>query len=219
MATNFAYHQSGLVLQEELIIIEKAKLNPKFFAPIYEKYHNSIFRYVHKRVDEPEIANDITSCVFVKALSALNKYEFRGVPFSMWCTQNIGQDSNGTFSSCRPPSLHTRGTCHEASGSSSFLPVTWLIRWSRKWRWLRCSFCRKSLFILNRYVLLLFGPVYRQVLNAKPFPQIGNCFWHGVYHMGDFVADNELDILALKKWYLSGKLVSHEQPVLNFYRT
>jgi len=84
MATNFAYHQSGLVLQEELIIIEKAKLNPQFFAPIYEKYHNSIFRYVHKRVDEAEIANDITSCVFVKALSALNKYEFRGVPFSSW---------------------------------------------------------------------------------------------------------------------------------------
>jgi RNA polymerase sigma-70 factor (ECF subfamily) len=84
MATNFAYHQSGLVLQEELTLIEKAKMNPQFFAPIYNKYYESIFRYIYKRVDEEEAAFDITSNVFLKALGALNKFEFRGVPFSSW---------------------------------------------------------------------------------------------------------------------------------------
>lgn len=84
MATNFAYHQSGLVLQEELTLIEKAKMNPQFFAPIYNKYHEAIFRYIFKRVDEEEAAYDITSNVFLKALGALNKFEFRGVPFSSW---------------------------------------------------------------------------------------------------------------------------------------
>ena len=84
MATNFAYHQNELVLQEELIIIEKAKMNPQFFAPIYNRYYESIFRYIYKRVDEQEAAFDITSNVFVKALGALNKFEFRGVPFSSW---------------------------------------------------------------------------------------------------------------------------------------
>lgn len=84
MATNFAYHQSGLVLKEELTLIEKAKMNPQFFAPIYNKYHEAIFRYIFKRVDEEEAAYDITSNVFLKALGALNKFEFRGVPFSSW---------------------------------------------------------------------------------------------------------------------------------------
>jgi RNA polymerase sigma-70 factor (ECF subfamily) len=84
MKTNFIYHQNALVLQEELTLIEKAKMNPQFFAPIYSKYYDSIFRYVYKRVDEHEAAFDITSNVFTKALGALNKFEFRGVPFSSW---------------------------------------------------------------------------------------------------------------------------------------
>jgi RNA polymerase sigma-70 factor (ECF subfamily) len=84
MATNFAYHQSGLVLQEELTLIEKAKMNPQFFAPIYNKYYEVIFRYIFKRVDEEDAAYDITSNVFLKALGALNKFEFRGVPISSW---------------------------------------------------------------------------------------------------------------------------------------
>ena len=84
MKTNFIYHQNALVLQEELTLIEKAKMNPQFFAPIYSKYYDSIFRYIYKRVDEQEAAFDITSNVFTKALAALNKFEFRGVPFSSW---------------------------------------------------------------------------------------------------------------------------------------
>jgi RNA polymerase sigma-70 factor (ECF subfamily) len=84
MATNLNYHQSSIVLSEELTIIEKAKRNPQFFAPLYNKYYEVIFRYIYKRVDEQESAYDITSCVFVKAMGALNKFEFRGVPFSSW---------------------------------------------------------------------------------------------------------------------------------------
>ena len=37
-----------------------------------------------KRVDEEEAAYDITSCVFIKALINLPKYEYRGIPFSSW---------------------------------------------------------------------------------------------------------------------------------------
>jgi RNA polymerase sigma-70 factor (ECF subfamily) len=84
MATTSVYHQNISFLQEEFNLIEKAKINPQFFAPIYDKYHNAIFRYIRKRVDEEESAQDITSSVFVKALCGLNKFEFRGVSFSSW---------------------------------------------------------------------------------------------------------------------------------------
>lgn len=84
MTTTSVYHQNISFLQEEFNLIEKAKINPQFFAPIYDKYHNAIFRYIRKRVDEEESAQDITSSVFVKALCGLNKFEFRGVSFSSW---------------------------------------------------------------------------------------------------------------------------------------
>ncbi len=70
--------------EDELIIIERAKKNPAHFAPLYKKYHEAIFRYVFKRVDEEESAYDITSCVFVKAIVNLPRYEYRGIPFSSW---------------------------------------------------------------------------------------------------------------------------------------
>jgi RNA polymerase sigma-70 factor (ECF subfamily) len=70
--------------EDELAIIERAKGNPEYFAPLYKKYHEAIFRYVAKRVDEEEAAYDITSCVFIKALINLPKYEYRGIPFSSW---------------------------------------------------------------------------------------------------------------------------------------
>lgn len=84
MAVNLLYHQNAFRLEDESRQIEIAKKDPRQFAPLYKKYYEAIFRYVYKRVDEEETAYDITSCVFVKALSSLPRYEFRGVPFSSW---------------------------------------------------------------------------------------------------------------------------------------
>jgi len=84
MAVNLLYHQSTFRLEDEMSQIEIAKKDPRQFAPLYKKYHEAIFRYIYKRVDDEEAAYDITSCVFVKALASLPKYEFRGVPFSSW---------------------------------------------------------------------------------------------------------------------------------------
>ena len=84
MAVNLLYHQSTFRLEDEMSLIEIAKKDPRQFAPLYKKYHEAIFRYVYKRVDDEEAAYDITSSVFVKALASLPKYEFRGVPFSSW---------------------------------------------------------------------------------------------------------------------------------------
>lgn len=84
MAVNLTYHQSAFRLDEEMKLVERAKEHPRYFAPLYERYHEAIFRYVFKRVDETESAYDITSCVFIKAMVSIQKYENRGVPFSSW---------------------------------------------------------------------------------------------------------------------------------------
>lgn len=84
MAVNPIYHQTNSTLLQERDWIVAAKKDPERFGPLYTKYHEQIFRYVYQRMDDQEQAFDVTSQVFIKALTNLHKYEFRGVPFSSW---------------------------------------------------------------------------------------------------------------------------------------
>lgn len=71
-------------LQQEHLLVEAAKKQPRRFGVLYERYYEQIFLFVFKRVDQEESAADVTSQVFLKAMSNLKKYQFRGVPFSAW---------------------------------------------------------------------------------------------------------------------------------------
>jgi RNA polymerase sigma-70 factor (ECF subfamily) len=84
MPTNSIYHQTEDKLLKELKWIKYAKENPRGFEPLYNKYHEQIFRYVYQRIDDKDLAFDITSQVFLKALNNIHKYEYRGVPFASW---------------------------------------------------------------------------------------------------------------------------------------
>lgn len=81
---NPMYHHSNEKLRTELEWIQLAKRDPEKFAPLYEKYHEQIFRYIYQRMDDKELAFDVTSQVFLKAMNNLHKYEYRGVPFGSW---------------------------------------------------------------------------------------------------------------------------------------
>ncbi len=84
MSVNPLYHQTSSAMQEELEWVQRAKADPEHFAPLYKKYHEQIFRYVYQRMDDEEMAFDVTSQVFMKAIKNLHKYEYRGVPFASW---------------------------------------------------------------------------------------------------------------------------------------
>jgi RNA polymerase sigma-70 factor (ECF subfamily) len=84
MSVNPMYHQTTQRIEEELVWIQRAKENPEFFGPLYKKYHEPIFRYIHQRMDDTEMAFDVTSQVFLKALKNLHKFEYKGVPFGSW---------------------------------------------------------------------------------------------------------------------------------------
>lgn len=81
---NPMYHHTNEKLRSELEWIRLAKRDPEKFAPLYEKYHEQIFRYIYQRMDDKELAFDVTSQVFLKAMNNLHKYEYRGVPFGSW---------------------------------------------------------------------------------------------------------------------------------------
>lgn len=84
MNYNPRYHHTAIQLQDEQLIIEAAKENPERFGPIYDKYYKQIFGYVYQRMECKETAFDLTSQVFLKALTNLEKYEYKGVPFASW---------------------------------------------------------------------------------------------------------------------------------------
>lgn len=75
---------SGKVFNDEERTIEAAKKDVRYFKPIYEKYFTELLNYAYRKLGDEELAADIVSQVFVKAMAALPRYEQRGLPFSAW---------------------------------------------------------------------------------------------------------------------------------------
>lgn len=71
-------------MQEEWQEIQAAQSNPALFRPLYNRYYEPVFRFIHKRTADEELSADLCSQVFLKALQRLSEYSFRGVPFSAW---------------------------------------------------------------------------------------------------------------------------------------
>ncbi|MCG8576437.1 MAG: sigma-70 family RNA polymerase sigma factor [Flavobacteriales bacterium] len=84
MPVNPIYHHTEDKLMKELQRVKYAKEDPRGFEPLYNKYYEQIFRYIYQRMDDKEMAYDVTSQVFLKALNNIHKYEYRGVPFASW---------------------------------------------------------------------------------------------------------------------------------------
>ena len=71
-------------LSEEKELIKEAKKNPEVFGELYEEYHPQILGYILKRTANLEIAQDITSETFFKALKKLWQFQWKNIPFSAW---------------------------------------------------------------------------------------------------------------------------------------
>ena len=78
------YHATREDMQQEQILVEAAKQDPEQFRGLYNRYYERIFLYVWQRIDDKDVAHDVTSQVFLKAMQNLYKYEFKGVPFASW---------------------------------------------------------------------------------------------------------------------------------------
>jgi len=91
------YHQSKSAIELEHDIVDKAKKNVRDFAPIYKKYHAPILQFVYLRLDDKDLAIDVAQQVFLKAIENLQKYEFRGLPFSSWLYRIAINELNQLF--------------------------------------------------------------------------------------------------------------------------
>ncbi len=84
MTESATFHLTNEQIELEEKLIKAAQVNSKDFEPLYKKYYERIANFVYRRVDNKDLAFEITSNVFYNALSNLSKYKPQGVPFSAW---------------------------------------------------------------------------------------------------------------------------------------
>lgn len=78
------YHATREDMFRENVLVEEAKKDPARFQVLYNNYYERIFLFVWQRMDDKDVAFDVTSQVFLKAMLNLHKYQFKGVPFASW---------------------------------------------------------------------------------------------------------------------------------------
>ena len=81
----------------ELSYIQKAKEDKKQFGFLYEKYFHQLFIFIFKKVQNEDLAGDICSKTFMKAMLNIGKYEDRGFPFSSWLYRIASNEVNLYF--------------------------------------------------------------------------------------------------------------------------
>ena len=69
---------------DERLLIEAAQQDPSRFAELYELHFHRIYAYISRRVRNRAEAQDLTAHVFQQALANLEKFRWRGAPFSSW---------------------------------------------------------------------------------------------------------------------------------------
>ena len=75
---------TGISRLKEIEIINQSKMDISCFRPLYEAYFHQILNYIYQKVGDKELASDITSQVFLKAMMHLKRYKIQEVPFSAW---------------------------------------------------------------------------------------------------------------------------------------
>jgi RNA polymerase sigma-70 factor (ECF subfamily) len=70
-------------LDEDAQPIAESKNNPAAFSVLYDRYVQSIYRYLYFRIGSVPEAEDLTSQTFLAALEALPRYQHQGL-FAAW---------------------------------------------------------------------------------------------------------------------------------------
>ena len=81
----------------EKAVIEEARKNPAAFGAIFDAYYGKILSYSIYRTMNVEIARDITSETFFKALKNLWQFKWSGAPFSSWLYRIASNEINMYF--------------------------------------------------------------------------------------------------------------------------
>jgi len=95
MKTGTLLSPADLKAEEELI--KRAQHNREAFGELYEIYYLRIFNFALKRTANVQLAMDITSSTFLKALKELKNFRWRDVPFAAWLYRVANNEINDYY--------------------------------------------------------------------------------------------------------------------------
>jgi len=79
---------------QEYAILDRSKKNPQAFGELYERYFGRIFNFIYRQTDDEDLTADLSSQTFLIALNNVERYQFRGVPFSAWLYKIASNEVN-----------------------------------------------------------------------------------------------------------------------------
>jgi RNA polymerase sigma-70 factor (ECF subfamily) len=92
-------------LENQKEIIAKANKDPERFGELYDEYYSKILGYCLKRTANIQIAEDLTSEVFFKALNKLWQFRWRNISFSSWLYKIATNEINDYYKEKYRPSI------------------------------------------------------------------------------------------------------------------
>jgi RNA polymerase sigma-70 factor (ECF subfamily) len=69
---------------DERMLVERARVDPSAFAELYRRYLPRVYAFAYRRTGVVEVAEDITSAAFERALRNLGTFSWRPGGFGPW---------------------------------------------------------------------------------------------------------------------------------------
>ena len=86
-ALEYQLRSQAEILDEDKILIEKAKKNPAAAGKLYDKYYSEILGYIYHCTLDGSVTEDLTSNVFLAAFKHLGRFKWKQIPFRAWLYQ------------------------------------------------------------------------------------------------------------------------------------
>lgn len=86
-----------MTLDEEQLLLERIRSDPKQFGILFDHFYKPIFGYVYRRTTDYDIARDITAETFLKAFLKIKDFQWKGIPISAWLYKIATNEVNYFF--------------------------------------------------------------------------------------------------------------------------
>ena len=72
------------VEDRDAALVRAAQQDPQAFSALYRRHYAAIVGYLHRRVGDPHLAEDLAADTFIAALDSIGRYRPTGAPFRAW---------------------------------------------------------------------------------------------------------------------------------------
>ncbi len=98
---------------KEQELVARAQREPAAFGELFDYYYPPIYGYILRRVGSVEVAQDITSEVFYKALRGLPKFQWRGFSIRSWLYRIAGNEIRSYYKKTSYTTVSLELLCEE----------------------------------------------------------------------------------------------------------